>query len=226
MAKNKQAAEKPEGYYSEERREMLEFIPAGIKKLLDVGCGEGKFSGMIKQERGIEAWGIEPDKNAAKKAGRVLDRVINSGFSGAAGRLPAGYFDCVVFNDILEHLQDPYSAVREIKSRIADNGVVVCSLPNVLHISVLRRLLWNKDWKYEDFGVLDITHLRFFTKKSMVRMFTEQGYEVISIKGINPTRSIRFMIFNILTLGFFRDSDFLQFALTARPAKKGSGKIG
>jgi 2-polyprenyl-3-methyl-5-hydroxy-6-metoxy-1,4-benzoquinol methylase len=212
--------QKPEGYFSEEREEMGSFIPAGVGTLLDVGCGEGGFSGGLIKERGITAWGIEPDKNSAKKAGKKLRRVINSDFFGALNRLPDKHFDCAVFNDVLEHMYDPVSALTLIKKKLKENGVVVCSIPNVLHFSVLKRLLFKKDWKYEPFGVLDETHIRFFTKKSIIRMFESLDYEIITIKGINAHISIKNMAFLIATLGYFLDSRYLQYAVVARKKNK------
>lgn len=127
------------------------------------------------------------------------------------------YFDCIVFNDILEHLVDPFTTLRKSKELLTANGVIVLSVPNVLYISNLYRLLLFKDWKYVNHGVLDITHLRFFTKKSLRNMLTNLGYDVVRLDGINPYRSILFGIFNIFTFGHFNESRYLQFACVAKP---------
>ena len=82
--------------------------------------------------------------------------------------------------------------------------------------SITKKYLIKKDWQYESSGILDSTHLRFFTKKSIKRLFEEQGFEIIAIKGLLPVKSAAFYLFNILTLGFFQESAFLQWAIKAR----------
>jgi hypothetical protein len=73
-----------------------------------------------------------------------------------------------------------------------------------------------KDWQYKDDGILDITHFRFFTKKSIERMFTNAGYKIVSIEGINPTGSIKVKLLGWLSFGLFADAKFMQFATVAR----------
>jgi hypothetical protein len=90
-------------------------------------------------------------------------------------------------------------------------------LPNVLYVSVLKALLWYKDWKYMPFGVLDRTHLRFFTKKSIRRMFDETDYDLLVIRGINASCRVPTKILAILSLGYFAESRFQQYACVARP---------
>jgi len=215
----KDLKKKPEGYFGEERKEMLTFIPDSAGKILDVGCGEAVFSSLVKQKTGAEVWGIEIDKKAASIAERKIDRVISGSFEALINDLPDKYFDCIVFNDILEHMADPYSMLLKIKNKLAEEGFVVSSIPNVLYISVLKNVFFKKNWKYEPFGVLDKTHLRFFTKKSIINMFADLDYEIIKIKGINPSNSLKYWLFNIITLGYFRESNFLQFAVVAKPKK-------
>src|ERR1700692_1395936 len=89
---------KPEYYFERARPEMLPFVPADCRRMLDVGCGTGTFGQMLKQTRDIEIWGLEPVKSAATKASTRLDHVINGTFDPETA-LPVGTFDCVVFND-------------------------------------------------------------------------------------------------------------------------------
>jgi 2-polyprenyl-3-methyl-5-hydroxy-6-metoxy-1,4-benzoquinol methylase len=131
--------------------------------------------------------------------------------------LPEAYFDCVICNDVLEHLADPYSVLFALKEKLSDNGVVVFSLPNVRHLGNLKNLLVKKDWQYRDAGILDATHLRFFTEKSIRRMFDDLGFELITLRGMNPIRSLKFILFNIFTLGLLSDARHLQFAGVAKP---------
>ncbi len=115
------------------RAEMLTFVPADCRRLLDVGCGTGAFGELLKQTRKIEIWGVEPVTSAAEKASARLDYVINGTFDSGT-KLPAGYFDCVVFNDVLEHMVAPEQALRYAKTLLSQGGAIVASIPNVRYL--------------------------------------------------------------------------------------------
>ncbi len=214
--------EKPKGYFSNERPEMLAFIPGDVRKVLEVGCGEGGFSALLKRVRRCETWGVELEPNAARAASRRLDRVLRGDLVAALKRLPARSFDAVVFNDVLEHMADPGAALGKVRRLLAPGGVVVASVPNVLHLSVLKRLLWDRDWRYEAHGVLDATHLRFFTRRSLVRLFEGCGYRVMRLEGLNASRPFASGCLAFLTLGHLFESRYLQFACVAAPVAGGS----
>ena len=128
-------------YYSYKRPEMLAFVPENSKKILDIGCGEGSFSLSMKNKFKAEVWGIEINPSAAEIAKKSLDKVIVGDIIKVISDTPNSYFDCIVFNDVLEHMSDPYAVLEIIKSKLTKNGVIVCSIPNVRHISVLKKLL-------------------------------------------------------------------------------------
>ena len=213
----KELNDKPDDYYLQARPEMMEFIPENSKKILDAGCGEGYFGKQLKERNNAEVWGIEIEDKAAQIAEKNIDKVLCGSIEQHIAGLPDNYFDCIVFNDVLEHLADPYSVLKNIKQKLAINGLIVSSIPNVRYFFTLYGLLIKKQWKYEDFGVLDRTHLRFFTKKSIIDMFGALGYDVISIKGINPIRSWKFKILNALSLGYLSDTCYLQYATVVKP---------
>jgi 2-polyprenyl-3-methyl-5-hydroxy-6-metoxy-1,4-benzoquinol methylase len=207
-------------YYDQLRPEMLRLVPTDAKKILDVGCAHGVFSENIKNRQSAEVWGVEINKEASEEASKRLNRVINKDLESALEDLPDNSFDCIVFNDVLEHMVDPYSALNKIKSKLTPNGVVVASLPNVRFFEVLFFLLFFKRWDYQECGVLDRTHLRFFTYKNIKELFESNGYDICEFKGINPTKSILYNVVNILTLGFMWDSRYIQFACVAQKKKK------
>ncbi len=205
-------------YYAGSRPEMLRYLPKTTKKVLDVGCGQGNFAADVKKITTGESWGIDLNSEAIEKAKLILDQAFAGSISELYEKLPDQHFDAIYFNDILEHLVNPYQTLEIIKKKLSPQGVVIASIPNVRYFRNLRGLLWHRDWKYEDEGILDRTHLRFFTKKSIERMFDEQGYEIISIEGINKTKSLKPYFYNLFTLGMFGfDTRFLQFAVVARP---------
>jgi 2-polyprenyl-3-methyl-5-hydroxy-6-metoxy-1,4-benzoquinol methylase len=213
---------RPSNYYSDARPEMLKFIPKKTKKILDVGCGEGAFGASLKQKLGAEVWGLEINSKAAREASKKLDKVLIGDIEKELEKLPNNYFDCVVFNDVLEHLVDPYEVLRNIKKKISSDGSVVCSLPNIRYFYTLKALVLGKEWHYVDAGILDKTHLRFFTMQSAQETFKSLGYKIEKIEGINPFKSWKFDswkfdLLNILTFGSFSDSRYYQIALVARP---------
>lgn len=107
-------------------------------------------------------------------------------------------------------------------SHVSDNGVLVASLPNVRYIEVFRPYLINAEWNYKDYGVLDRTHLRFFTRKSMIDLFASTGFELVSIEGINSYPvGWKFNILNFLLGGRLEDMKYQQFALVLKKAGAG-----
>lgn len=207
------------GYYSQLRPEILKYIPESSKTIIDVGCGNGSFAEQLKTGRGCEVWGIEINPEAGKTASQKLDKVFVGDVFEYVEKLPDNYFDCIVFNDILEHLIDPYRLIEMVKTKLSPQGIVIASIPNVRYYSTFKNLVLYRQWHYEDFGVLDRTHLRFFTDKSIKELFCNAGYEVLSLKGINPIKSGKLTLINILTFGHFSDSRYLQFVCVAKPKK-------
>jgi 2-polyprenyl-3-methyl-5-hydroxy-6-metoxy-1,4-benzoquinol methylase len=171
-------------YGDSERVELDQFIPATAQSVLDVGCWQGGFGAASKRKRpGCVVWAIESNRECAAVAATRLDRVINGRFPE---EMPVDeHFDLVVFLDVLEHLVDPWSALRHASSLLRPGDVVVASIPNVLHVSVTFPLLARGLWEYQDEGLLDQTHLRFFTRRSMETLFRSSGYEVERIEAIN-----------------------------------------
>ncbi|EKE03679.1 MAG: methyltransferase type 11 [uncultured bacterium] len=207
---------KDKEYYTASRPEIMEFIPDDIKTILEVGCGEGNFGYNLKNKLNAEVWGIELNPESAKIAKDKLNNVLHGDINLLLPNIPDNYFDCIVFNDVLEHLVDPVLTLKNIKSKLSKNGAIISSIPNMRYITVLSDLVINKDWYYTDSGILDSTHLRFFTKKSIIRMFEELDYKVVTIKGISSTNSLKFYLWNLLSLGLFLDSKYRQFACVAK----------
>jgi 2-polyprenyl-3-methyl-5-hydroxy-6-metoxy-1,4-benzoquinol methylase len=211
---------KPSDYYGVARTEMLPYVPADGKLILEVGCGSGAFGRALKQRRPeTVVWGIEPDVAAGQVAAQTLDRVIPGTFSSVLSELATERFDVICLNDVIEHIADPYQVLRECKDLLTSDGMVVASIPNVLFFYEIAKILITQDWKYEDCGVLDNTHLRFFTKKSIIRMFDECGYEILKIEGINAFAGRKFRFFNAVSLGHIKDWKYVQFAVQARVRK-------
>jgi 2-polyprenyl-3-methyl-5-hydroxy-6-metoxy-1,4-benzoquinol methylase len=208
---------KPDRYFQQDRIEMLGYIPEKASRILDVGCGEGSFGAIMRGTHNAEVWGIEIDEQVAEAAKAKLDRVFIGDVAQAMKDLPESYFDCIVFNDILEHLPDPYQLLEQTKSKLTSSGVIVCSVPNVRYYIVLYRFLIQKNWRYSDSGVMDKTHLRFFTFISLKAALQQVGYEILTIEGINPTSYWGAHLLKLGTLGWLGDCIYPQIACVARP---------
>lgn len=191
---------------------MLAYLPSSAKVVLEVGCSSGHFGEAIKEKANAEVWGIEPYERFGKLAVDKLDKVFISSVEAAVDHLPDKYFDVIYFNDVLEHLLDPYSVLEKIKGKLKDNGKIISSIPNIRYFRTFFKLLLKGEWDYTDEGILDRTHVRFFTKKSILKMYENAGYTVEFHDGINGSKSLKPLIFNVF-MGFNgMDIKYMQFA--------------
>lgn len=158
-------------------------LPAHSKRVLEIGCGSGATLAWMKSE-GLAGYtaGIELDPRMADEAGRNMDQLI----IGDAENLledvaPDGSFDLVLCLDVLEHFVDPWRMIEKISRVLRSGGLVVASIPNVRHFSVVIPLLLHGRWDYKEAGILDHTHLRFFTKVSAASLLQTNDLEVRSV---------------------------------------------
>ena len=208
------------GYFQNKRSEMLKYIPADAIRILEVGCGEGAFCRDLNcPDR--EIWGVEMNEAAAGKATEVCKFVLQGDFNAIYDQLPKNHFDCVIFNDVLEHIYSPWDTIKMVKSLLSPTGVLVSSIPNFRYISnLITEVLFEGEFRYKpEGGILDDTHIRFFTTKSICRMFNEQGYEVLIHEGIRPCKSWKEKLFVNMTFGFLKDAKYKQFATVAKPIR-------
>lgn len=211
-------AESPgEAYYASERREMLPFIPKDAARFVELGCGAGAFGALLRKTRAeAHVVGVEIHSDAAREARDRLNEVIEQPVDVALKMIPDASVDCVVCNDILEHLVDPWGVLAQIRGILRPEGVIVSSIPNVRYFPVFREYFLGGDWRYEKWGVLDRTHLRFFTSTSIKRMFVEAGYADIRIEGIfGQPLPWKAALLNRALRGRLDDMQFERFACVA-----------
>ena len=204
-------------YYRGTRKEVARFLPRRYSRVLEIGCGEGGFRNNFGE---CEYWGVEPVRVAARIAQNRLDKVLAGSYEQMFQQLPDGYFDLIVCNDVIEHMPNHDKFFQSIKQKMSENSCIVGSVPNVRYIGNLFKMIFAKDWEYEDQGVLDRTHLRFFTEKSLRRTLNEHGFVLDELDGINPVEfkwtAIRVVIKSALVFIFGKDTRFLQFAFRLR----------
>ncbi|HVY29334.1 MAG TPA: class I SAM-dependent methyltransferase [Polyangiaceae bacterium] len=184
-----------ESYYTHARPEVLRLVPEGARHVLDVGCGAGALGASIKRAfPQAQVRGVELVSSAAEQARGRLDAVSNA---DATAPLPVDWPapDVLVFADVLEHLVDPWQALQSWRQRAAPGCHLVVSLPNVSHASVVSGLQKGQ-FRYADEGLLDRTHLRFFTRESAIELVEAAGFHierferVISIPGPGIKRTL------------------------------------
>ena len=179
--------EESEGYYEYARPEIQAMVSSKARRILDVGCASGKMAFELKNKLKAEVWGIEPVVKVAQQAATRLDRVLTGGVEDALDELPEAYFDCIIFADVLEHLADPEAVLEVMQTKLVPGGEIIASIPNVRHWSVLKDLLEGR-WEYQDAGILDRTHLRFFTRESVIRLFTGMNLQIADMQATSVGR--------------------------------------
>lgn len=157
---------------------IVSLVPPATR-VLEFGCATGYMSDVLKNRLGCTVTGVEISPEAAELAEQHTDRVIvgDAEKIDYAAELAGEEFDVVLFADVLEHLKEPGDVLRRIRPFVAENGVVIASIPNIAHGSV-RLALLGGEFRYRDLGLLDSTHLRFFTRASIQDLFEETGYVV------------------------------------------------
>ena len=197
---------------------MIPLLPQQYSKVLEIGCGEGVFRQNLSQDS--EFWGVEPDRASAKVAAKKIETVLIGTYEEMYDDIPNDYFDLVICNDVIEHLVDHDVFFQSIKKKLTKDGCLVASIPNVRYIKNLNELLVKKDWEYKSDGILDRTHLRFFTEKSLRRTIIDNGFVVDKFMGINPYKKkgfgVRRFLYNLAISLLGADLRYMQFGICIR----------
>lgn len=183
--------DKPENYFDWARPELMNLIPAEARVVLDVGCGRGALGAALKaRDPEVVVHGLEYVQEAVDVAATRIDTAAQVDLNTLES-LPfeLGSIDTMVFGDILEHLLDPQAVLATLLPYLAPDGRVVASIPNVKHWSVVLPLLVNDAWTYEDAGLLDRTHVHFFTLAEATKMFHEVGLTNFHAVNTNDIKS-------------------------------------
>jgi 2-polyprenyl-3-methyl-5-hydroxy-6-metoxy-1,4-benzoquinol methylase len=195
---------------------MMAFFPPAVERVIDLGCGEGHFGQTVKSRfPSCETWGVEALASAAIQAVRHNDHVV-LGSLEQLGHLPAHQFDVVTMNDVLEHLAYPEPALHAAKRLLRPQGLLILSIPNVRYYLNVRDLVFRNNWRYADSGVLDRTHMRFFTTRSASELLSENGFTVLKMQGLNePKLKLHYRLLFAAAPRFFQWMRYPQFAVVA-----------
>jgi trans-aconitate methyltransferase len=159
--------------YERARPEILAHVPRRATRVLDLGCATGTTGAALKQRQDVEVVGVEREPAYAQEAGQRLDRVITADVE-ALDVAGLGRFDALIAADVLEHLLDPWAALRRYAALLQPGGTAVVSLPNVGHWSTYAYLL-RGTWPRKPEGIFDATHLRWFTLNDATELLAQAG---------------------------------------------------
>jgi SAM-dependent methyltransferase len=166
----------PAAYHDGFNEHLLAAVPPGTKRILEVGCARGRLGQELKRQDPTRyVAGVELDPDAAQVAGKRLDEVFVLDVQDDVPPIEPRSLDCMLFGDVLEHLLDPEDTLRRYRDLLAPDGLVLASVPNVQHFSVVKNLL-RGDFMYQPEGLLDATHLRFFTYLSFAKLMLDAGF--------------------------------------------------
>lgn len=194
--------EKDCGYFQWVRTEAMQAIPESATRILSVGCGAGATEAELLSS-GKEVVGIELDAGAAKVArGRGI-HVIEHSAELPIPQLTGQTFDCLLFLDILEHMQDPEQVIRNFTSLLSSDGVIIISVPNFRHYSVALALFVKGDFPYALAGIFDRTHIRITSRKRVEHWVRDAGFSVTKTDYVMHRRRERLV--STLSCGLLRE---------------------
>lgn len=198
-------------------------------RVLDVGCWTGDLGAALAAQ-GCVVDGFEIDEEAASVASGRLNRVVvgNLEDTSLTDHFERGTYDTVVFADVLEHLMDPAAALRDAVKLLSDEGHIVISIPNVTHGSLRLALLQGR-WRTTDTGLLDHTHVRFYSREGLLALMRDAGLVVEDLRGttadpLNVEVEIDDAALPEQVVEWVRDQPdafVYQFQLSARPVREG-----
>lgn len=213
-------------YYQHTRSSLIVHIPFGEHRVLEVGCAEGFTGAALKNNgRAHEVVGIELSETAALVAKEKIDRVICGDLEEIkfdAHALANESFDYIVCGDVLEHLKDPWQQLERLLALLKPGGQIIVSLPNIRYFRVTLALFFLDQWHYsEKGGILDLTHLRFFTRSTAIEMLAATGLKDINTTPLIHRRTDKWL--NKATLGLIAGIFVPQWVFNATKTVKFDG---
>lgn len=205
-------------YANHNRPEIIDLIPLSAMRILDVGCGKGQIGRLLKQVReNYHITGVELNQYLASHAKNHYNSVICTNIETFTSEHK---FDCIICGDIIEHLNDPWSTVKKLSSMISENGSLIISIPNIGHWSIVKDLLLGK-FDYTPAGLSCITHIRWFTEESILRMLEDAGLSLDSLHReiIPATPEGKEFIQKAVAMDLANETSLLTHTLLARAVK-------
>ena len=216
---------KSNDYFDNVRSEVLPLLPRKINRLLEIGCGSGNTLKYIKDNYQYDwACGVELAHEAAEIARSKVDLVIEGDIENMDLQIDPATLDVILCLDVLEHLIDPWGVISKLSTLLKPDGIMIASIPNIRYCHVVITLILLGKWEYTDKGILDKTHLRFFTRNTAIKLLESSSLTVDIVKDIHPKKSTKIRIANLITFSMFKDFFVYQYLIRAK--KKSDLGIG
>lgn len=208
-------------YFDGDRPDLIQFINQDARTILEIGGGYGGFSKNFAID--AEYYLVDPVTSRIQTPMPENFTLFSSTYDQVESKIPDGYFDMVICNDVLEHMVQHMDFLIQVKSKLKPtSGRLLISVPNVFQIKTLANLIVRRDWLYEESGLFDKTHVVFFTRKSIARLVANSGYEIEKICLINlhvwkPGQSIlKYLLERFLSIFLGREMLYSQIVVLAR----------
>lgn len=209
-------SQKDRSYYGHAKTKLVKMLPTLQGRFLEIGCGEGATLEYLKSAGASFVAGVDINEEAiAVAATRGLDLSLAADVEKNGLPFKECEFDALIMADVLEHLVEPWETLRRLSGYLKNDGYVLISIPNVRHYRVLRDLVLRDEWSYGESGILDSTHLRFFTLKEVEKLLRYAGLEIARLeRKIHASAMVKF--FNILLLNSLRPFLVFQYEVLAK----------
>jgi 2-polyprenyl-3-methyl-5-hydroxy-6-metoxy-1,4-benzoquinol methylase len=166
-------------YYENCQDHLLAMVPRLTgKTVLELGCGTGATLAAAKEQGAASCAGVErlPEVADLARQNRLIDEVFIADLDQGLAFLGSRKFDVIVLSHVLEHLVDPWGVLRQLRAHLLDGACIVGEVPNIRHLGILLRLAFRDDFRYRSEGILDRTHLRFFTQTTLAALLKDTGF--------------------------------------------------
>jgi 2-polyprenyl-3-methyl-5-hydroxy-6-metoxy-1,4-benzoquinol methylase len=208
-------AAKPHGYFLGARADFISELPVNLQaRILEIGCGEGGTGSLALEQRRCGTYcGVELFPSAADKAKDRISEVVVGNIEETDLPWPGEHFDVLILSEILEHLVDPWTVLKKLHPLLKPGARVFASSPNVANYRIIRMLM-RGEWNLTDMGLMDRTHLRWFTPRSYRDLFESCGYAVDSVGQVG-TLSSKAKVLSLMSFGRLRHLFITQLNLRA-----------
>lgn len=208
---------KPQTYFTGTRTDVLPFLKKGDLKVLEIGCGSGATLSMLKSlGYATLVHGVELVDDIANLSDNSIDRMFIGDISNDMSFLTNDFYDVILCLDVLEHLTDPNQVVFDLSKKLKSGGSFVISVPNIRNIKILFNLIFLGRFRYEKYGLMDKTHLKWFTRSSAIELLKNDYLQFVKCKITNMTLLSKSGILNLFTLGLFKNFLATQYLVVSK----------